>query len=196
MNASPARAPSADEQGFTMVEMIVVLAIMAMIATIMAVLVGSRPSEPLATEQTFVALVAQARAIAEISGNGATLVVQPTADGGHSTVTLLRGRPFVKTHGAIVEPNDPPVETSVQPVLTVGTSSDQTFSILLASDGSVSYAPNRAETIGAYLAPSDIKILVKSCYGLALRIVFSAAGRTGTTTFPCQRGQPAISPPQ
>jgi prepilin-type N-terminal cleavage/methylation domain-containing protein len=191
MNALPARGPSPDEQGFTMVEMLVVLAIMATIATIMAVLVGSRPSEPLATEQTFVALVAQARAIAEISGNGATLVVQPTADGAHSTVTILRGRPFLKSNGAIVEPNDPPVETSVQPVLTVSSISYQTYSILFASDGSLSYVPAKA-VLGQILDP----VSVKSCYGLDLSFAFSASGRAGAATFPCPRGLPAIDPPQ
>jgi prepilin-type N-terminal cleavage/methylation domain-containing protein len=199
MNASAPHAPSPDEQGFTMVEMLVVLAIMATIATIMAVLVGSRPSEPLATEQTFVALVAQARAIAEISGNGATLVVQPTADGGHATITLLRGRPFVKTSGAIVEANDSPVEISVLPVLDSGTDSHQVFSILFASDGSLSYILDTALQIGTYL---DVRPgqgganVVHSCYGLELPIAFAAAGKTGEATFPCPRGLPIISPPR
>ncbi|HEY5257487.1 MAG TPA: type II secretion system protein [Candidatus Baltobacteraceae bacterium] len=83
------------QRGFTLIEMVVVAAILALLATVAVISLAQRPGALESAVNGFDASLAAARAIAASSGNGATLVFAartPASLPGY-TLTVYRGRP-------------------------------------------------------------------------------------------------------
>jgi len=108
------------ELGFTLIEMVVLVAIVALIAGLGYAALAQRPAQAHSTAAAFAGLVAEARALAAITGDavatgdtGASIAV--VRDGDDYVATLYAYRPI---HGAsqlpVAAPNTPPLRTTTE----------------------------------------------------------------------------------
>jgi len=97
-----------DQRGFTLVEAAIVAGILALLAAGAAFALGTKPYALRSSLTLLDASLAQARTLAEASGNAATVVVTPHGSG--ATLSLYSGRP---ENPAEMHAAGPPIELDV-----------------------------------------------------------------------------------
>jgi len=173
------------QRGFTLVEMVVAVGIVALLAVVVTLSLALRPGALRATVASFDASFAAARAIAATSGNGATIVVAPRADA-HGrlpgfTLRIYRGRPTAANAvtladaPAIVADADVREATLGSPPFAIFLSSAGNASGLaaypaFASDGTPQFAPLAAQP---------------ACPSGGLVLTFASAHASQTRVLPC-----------
>lgn len=118
------------QRGFTLVELAIVAGIVAMLALGAAFALGNKPYALRSSVTLLNSTLAQARAIAESSGNGATLTAVPR--GGGTVLYLYRGRP---NDPANMLQAGPPIE--VQAALSETNLGAAPFSLFMDGGGHV-----------------------------------------------------------
>lgn len=135
------------QRGFTLVELAIVAGIVALLALGAAFALGNKPYALRSSVMLLDASLAQARAVAESSGDGATLVAVPHGSG--TLLYLYRGRP-----------NDPASMTEAAPAVELQASLSETnlgstpFSLFVDGSGHVTglggYPPLRTGAPSAF----------------------------------------------
>jgi prepilin-type N-terminal cleavage/methylation domain-containing protein len=173
------------ERGFTLIETIVVAAILAMLATVAVISLGQRPGALSSALTGFDASLAAARAIAASSGNGATLVFAARTNGSTTlpgfALTVYRGRPTAANAVTVTTVMAVTSDVSVRE----GTLGSPTFAIFLSSAGHASgQAGYPAFTNGvATFAPIATQ---PACPPGGFVLSFSDAHATQTRTLSCR----------
>ena len=133
------------QQGFTLVEVVLVAAIVMVAAAVLGFAFGSRPLALRSSATQFDAALAYGKALAATGGNGATLVFEPAARG--STITLYQGRPTVA--GALRPAAIPPF--SLDADVREASLGSPPFALFLSGAGRASMAK-----IGAGATPAPL----------------------------------------
>ena len=173
------------QRGFTLVELVVAVGIVALLAVAATLSLALRPGALRATVASFDASFATARAIAATSGNGATIVVAPRSDA-HGrlpgfTLRIYRGRPTAANAVALADVPAVVAEADVReaalgaPPFAIFLSSAGNASGLasyptFASDGTPRFAPIAAQP---------------PCPSGGLSLTFSSAHASQTRVLPC-----------
>jgi prepilin-type N-terminal cleavage/methylation domain-containing protein len=152
------------ERGFSLVEVILVVGIVALIAGLSAATLRQRPAQARTTALAFAELVAQARALAAVSatgtlagGSGATIAVTRDASGSY-IATLYAFRPAA---GAAQQPvRDPralPLRTATAiDIVTGGTRSGPPFALFFSASGAAGAAVPYTVGVDAPLAAQPV----------------------------------------
>jgi len=173
------------QRGFTLVEMVVAVGIVALLAVVVSLSLALRPGALRATVASFDASFAAARAIAATSGNGATIVVAPRADARGRlpgfTLRIYRGRP---TAANAVTLADAPALVSDADVREA-TLGSPPFAIFLSSAGNASGLaayPTFASDGTPRFAPIASQ---PPCPSGGLSLTFTSAHASQTRALPC-----------
>jgi prepilin-type N-terminal cleavage/methylation domain-containing protein len=174
------------QRGFTLIETIVVAAILAVLASAAVISLAQRPGALASAVTGFDASLAAARAIAATSGNGATLVFAARANGSTAlpgfTLTVYRGRP---TAAGTVTPTTVMAISSDVSVreASLGT---PTFAIFLSSAGHAS-GQSAYPAFGGSGAPTFAPIGSQPpCPSGGFVLSFADAHATQTRILPCR----------
>jgi prepilin-type N-terminal cleavage/methylation domain-containing protein len=172
------------ERGFTLVETVVTVAILAVLLAAGGVwLLGMRPGALTHATSDYDAALASARAVAETSGNGATLVFAPR-DGGEPGFTLraYSGRPV--SAGAVKATNAMPGESDA--AVEEATLGKPPFAIFIGASGHVS-GKGPYPTIAANGAATfDAIVTEPACPASGFVLTFTGPqGATATRALPC-----------
>jgi len=174
------------QRGFTLIETIVVAAILAVLASVAVISLAQRPGALASAVTGFDASLAAARAIAATSGNGATLVFAARANGSRAlpgfTLTVYRGRP---TGAGAVTPTTVMAissEVSIREA-SLGT---PTFAIFLSSAGHAS-GQSAYPAFGGGNVPTFAPIGSQPpCPSGGFVLSFADAHATQTRALPCR----------
>jgi prepilin-type N-terminal cleavage/methylation domain-containing protein len=170
------------QRGYTILEVTVAVAIFALLLGSLAAVGQSRKAFAAAqSAREFDALLAQARALASSSGNGATLVFAPdSASGTGALVTLYSGRP--NRPGAVPILAAPP--QSLAGAVTEATAGSPPFSVFV--DGAGALTVRRAYPAFAGGAPQFTDLSAQpACPPGGLAFSFTAAGSTIARLLSC-----------
>lgn len=166
------------QRGFTLVELAIVAGIVAVLALGAAYALGSKPYALRSSVMLLNATLAQARGIAESSGNGATLAAVPHGSG--TALYLYRGRP---NDPATMVQAAPPVE--VEATVSESTLGSSPFAIFEDGSGHVTGMagypplPNGAPaTFPALATPPP-------CPGTALTLSVAVGGASESVPLAC-----------
>jgi len=173
------------QRGFTLVEMVVAVGIVALLAVVVTLSLALRPGALRATVASFDASFATARAIAATSGNGATIVVTPRNDA-HGrlpgfTLRIYRGRPTVANAVTLADAPALIADADVREA-TLGA---PPFAIFLSSAGNASGLaayPTFAQDGAPQFAPLASQ---PPCPSGGLSLTFSSAHASQTRVLPC-----------
>ncbi|MDQ2871727.1 MAG: prepilin-type N-terminal cleavage/methylation domain-containing protein [Candidatus Eremiobacteraeota bacterium] len=169
------------QRGYTLIEFAVACAILAvLLAAAARYSLGARPASLHAAILQADALTAQARAVAQTSGNGATLLVVPQAQG--VSVTLYAGRPDGRPMSAT---GAPPLVLNLE--ADGGSLGKPPFAVFFSSSGSATGSPRYPQ--GAF-DPANPPLLPSQppCPDQgrqAVILTFESAGRSESLTLPC-----------
>ncbi len=139
--------PGSAERGFTLVELLVTVAIVILVAGLAFESLAARPAQTRATAVAFAQLIAQARALAATSagsgvaaGSGATIGVVRTGSG--VTATLYAFRPMSAAADQPVRAaNAPPLQTTTPVALEIGGALlEPPFALFFSASGDASAA--------------------------------------------------------
>jgi len=173
------------QRGFTLIEVIVTLGILAMLLTAGVWMLGTHPGGLIRALDDYDALLANAHAIAATSGNGATLVFLPrNADSlrrNGFVLRVFRGRPTMSdaVQPSTVMPLDADVDVAER---TLGA---PPFAIFLGASGDVSGAA-RYPHLDGNARPQFPSILNEPpCPKGGFVLTFTAATHSVTRQIPC-----------
>jgi len=177
------------QRGYTLVELAIVVAIASMVLLSGGALWMGRRADALGTSvQLFDGVLHHAQALAAASGNGATIVVAPRADG--ATLYVYAGRPNVP--GSMAE-QGPPVDIEAgvrEPVL-----GSPPFSVFLNSAGhatGLAAYPDYSSG-SAVFAPVAAEPACPGSGGYTL--VFSSGGASESRSLACSVSAPGAPDP-
>ena len=174
------------QRGFTLVETVVAVGIVALLTATVWLSLALRPGALRATIASFDASFATARAIAATSGNGATIVVLPRTDthGNHLpgfTLRLYRGRPTAANAVTLADVPELDADAAVREA-TLGA---PPFAIFLSSAGNASGLASYP-TIASDGTPQFGPIAKQPpCPNGGLVLAFASAHGTQTRVLPC-----------
>jgi len=173
------------QRGFTLVEMVVAVGIVALLAVVVTLSLALRPGALRATVASFDASFAAARAIAATSGNGATIVVAPRSDARGRlpgfTLRIYRGRPTAENAVTLADVPAVIADADVREasfgsppfaifLSTAGNASGLSAYPTFASDGTPRFAPIASQP---------------PCPSGGLVLTFASAHASQTRVLPC-----------
>ena len=130
-------APGGAQSGFTLVELLIVVALLAILAALGASSLAAHTGRERAAALVFNAELNEARSLAAISGNGATVFVAPLSSG--SLLTVFAGRPSIAAPGLAPDRGNPALVVPTGIALSIdGSAFYPTFALFVSSSGSVS----------------------------------------------------------
>jgi len=169
-----------EQRGFTLVEVLVAVGIVAMLCIGVAIALTSRPGALRAATESFEASFAAARAIAATSGNGATLVVLPRSPHGF-TLRVYAGRP--NADGAVTLANAPALISDAD--VREATLGAPPFSIFISSAGNASGLAGYP-TLDGGGAPRFVVVASQPpCPAGGIALTFSTPSGRASRVLPC-----------
>jgi prepilin-type N-terminal cleavage/methylation domain-containing protein len=174
------------QRGFTLVEMVVAVGIVAVLTVAATLSLALRPGALRATIASFDASFATARAIAATSGNGATMVVLPRTDGHGNhlpgfTLRIYRGRPTAANAVTLADAPALVADADVREA-TLGT---PPFAIFLSSAGNASGLAAYPTTAPDGSPQFDPIAKQPPCPSGGLMLTFASSHASQTRVLPC-----------
>ena len=179
------------QAGFALVEVVALVAILAVVAGFAFETLAQRGAQARSTAVAFAGLVAEARALAAVTGadkldGGSGASIGVVRDGDVYVATLYAYRPVLGArHVPIRQPNTPPLRTLTALALrTEGGVAAPPFALFFAPSGHTSAQPNFT------IAVSDALAIEPACpleTGIVLE--FSAAKQTLVNAISCELAQ-------
>lgn len=178
---------SCAEGGFTLVEIVVVVALLLVLGGSAFEALAQQPAQAHATAVRFAALVAQARSLAAVNGNaapgGATIGVE--RDGEDYVATLYANRPILGAKYPLAREPAPALRTTTAIGLSAnGAPSTAPFALFFSASGHADAAPGFHVRMSAPLAAEPPCPLATG-----IVVVFSDATQTQAHAISCEMAQ-------
>ena len=137
----PAVRMGGDDAGFTLAEVLIVVALLLVVTAIGATSLAANTGRQRASALALASELGEARSLAGITGNGATLFVVPA--GSASMVAVYAGRPSPSGSGLALDRSNPALLLPTAIALSIdGSAFLSTFALFVSSSGSVSALGN------------------------------------------------------
>ncbi len=188
--------PHSAQAGFALVEVVAMVAILAVVAGFAFETLAQRGAQARSTAVAFAGLVAEARALAAVTGadkldGGSGASIGVVRDGDVYVATLYAYRPVLgASQVPIRQPDTPPLRTLTALALrTAGGVAAPPFALFFAPSGHASAQPDFTVTVSAALAtepacPPETGIVVE----------FTAANQTAAHAISCELAQLELTP--